>query len=147
MKSLSSQVLSFFLFPFIPTQYHLKCTFLSVLPLSYPIFVFITISSHLYAYLCHFSYLHHIKTYPNYFSAVYFLSIFHTHTANLSPIMSEENTKEVSSKSAVAEDSSGNNKKLKTSGQMSEMLSIYQDYSEVRWLGINVLYVSVKIRF
>lgn len=55
-----------------------------------------------------------------------------THIANLSPIMSEENTKEVSSKSAVAEDSSGNNKKIKTSGQMSEMLSIYQDYSEVR---------------
>lgn len=47
--------------------------------------------------------------------------------------MSEENTKDVSSKSAVAEDSSGgNNKKIKTSGQMSEMLSIYQDYSEVR---------------
>lgn len=46
--------------------------------------------------------------------------------------MSEEKTKEVSSKSAVAEDSSEKNKKIKTSGQMSEMLSIYQDYSEVR---------------
>lgn len=49
--------------------------------------------------------------------------------------MSEEKTKEVSSKSAVAEDSSEKNKKIKTSGQMSEMLSIYQDYSEVRWFG------------
>lgn len=62
--------------------------------------------------------------------------------------MSDESTKEVSSKSGVAEDGSGgSNKKIKTSSQMSEMLSIYQDYSEVRKYGIFAFYLRVKIMF
>lgn len=65
--------------------------------------------------------------------------------------MSEEKTKEISSESVVGEGSSGKNiKKLKTSGQMSEMLSIYQDYSEVNISRISALVcvclMSVKIR-
>ncbi|XP_063703524.1 probable methylthioribulose-1-phosphate dehydratase isoform X2 [Culicoides brevitarsis] len=45
--------------------------------------------------------------------------------------MSEENRGNVSCKSTVVEEGScGTNKKLKSSDQMSEMLSMYQDYSE-----------------
>lgn len=101
----------------------------------------------MFFYKCHFSYLHHIKRYPNYFFAVYFLSVF-SFVANLTPIMSDESTKEVSSKSEVAEDGSGeSNKKIKTTSQMSEMLSIYQDYSEVRQYSIFAFYLRVKIMF